>query len=172
MRGNEREIEKQCLMFRTVSVVRVPGYRTGDQPVARPLLTHRTAQIQNKRIQTSMHEVGFEPTIPVFERAKTVHALDRAANVIGRLLSCAAKTRRPPQNNETVAIRMWQRCVITQHSQLCIITFRKLCKIMDLGSLGYSIIPWTQYINMYGLHQRNILVTTEGLFMTLQRNTL
>jgi hypothetical protein len=27
--------------------------------------------------------VGFESTIPVFERAKTVHALDRAATVIG-----------------------------------------------------------------------------------------
>jgi hypothetical protein len=28
-------------------------------------------------------ELGFEPTIPVFERAKTVHALDRAAAEIG-----------------------------------------------------------------------------------------
>jgi hypothetical protein len=46
--------------------------------------THRTAQTHSKRIQTSMPQVGFEPTIPVFERAKTVHALDRAANVIGR----------------------------------------------------------------------------------------
>jgi hypothetical protein len=27
--------------------------------------------------------VGFESTIPVFERAKTVHALDRAATGIG-----------------------------------------------------------------------------------------
>jgi hypothetical protein len=27
--------------------------------------------------------VGFEPTIPVFEGAKTVHALDRAATVTG-----------------------------------------------------------------------------------------
>jgi hypothetical protein len=27
--------------------------------------------------------MGFEPTIPVIERAKTVHALDRAANMIG-----------------------------------------------------------------------------------------
>jgi hypothetical protein len=27
--------------------------------------------------------VGFEPTIPMFERAKTVHALDCAAAVIG-----------------------------------------------------------------------------------------
>jgi hypothetical protein len=26
--------------------------------------------------------VGFEPTIPAFERAKTVHALDSAATVI------------------------------------------------------------------------------------------
>jgi hypothetical protein len=31
-----------------------------------------------------MTRVGFKPTIPVFERAKTVHALDRAATVIGR----------------------------------------------------------------------------------------
>jgi hypothetical protein len=29
--------------------------------------------------------VGFEPTITVFERAKTVHALDRAATVIGKI---------------------------------------------------------------------------------------
>jgi hypothetical protein len=27
--------------------------------------------------------VGFEPTISVFEQAKTVHALDRAVTVIG-----------------------------------------------------------------------------------------
>jgi hypothetical protein len=27
--------------------------------------------------------VGFEPTIPAFERAKTVHVLDRAATLIG-----------------------------------------------------------------------------------------
>jgi hypothetical protein len=30
-----------------------------------------------------MSGVGFEPTIPAFERAKTVHALYRAATVIG-----------------------------------------------------------------------------------------
>jgi hypothetical protein len=28
-----------------------------------------------------MPQAGFEPTIPAFEREKTVHALDRAANV-------------------------------------------------------------------------------------------
>jgi hypothetical protein len=38
---------------------------------------------QNRRTQTSMPRVAFEPTIPVFEGAKAVHALDRAATVIG-----------------------------------------------------------------------------------------
>jgi hypothetical protein len=44
---------------------------------------HRTAQTQNKRTQTPMLRVGFELTIPVIERAKTVHASDRTATVIG-----------------------------------------------------------------------------------------
>jgi hypothetical protein len=56
---------------------------TGDQPVARPLPAHRTPQTQNKRTPTSMPRVGFEPAIPLFERAEAVHALDRAATVIG-----------------------------------------------------------------------------------------
>jgi hypothetical protein len=74
---------------------------TGDPPIARPLPTHKTVgrtswtgeppiarplptQTQNKHRQTSMPWVRFEPTIPAFERAKTCHALDRAATVIGR----------------------------------------------------------------------------------------
>jgi hypothetical protein len=57
---------------------------TGNQPDARPLPTHRTAQTQNKLTRTSMPRVGFEPTIPKFERAKMVHVLDRAATAIGR----------------------------------------------------------------------------------------
>jgi hypothetical protein len=48
---------------------------------ARHKSTTYTAQHKhNKRIETSMPKVGFEPTIPAFERAKTV----RAATVIGR----------------------------------------------------------------------------------------
>jgi hypothetical protein len=37
---------------------------------------------QNKRRQTSMPRVGFEPTTPVFEGAKRIHASDGAATVI------------------------------------------------------------------------------------------
>jgi hypothetical protein len=51
-----------------------------DQPVARPLPTHRTTT-QNKRTQTAMSRVGLEPTILVFEWTKTVHA--RAVTVVG-----------------------------------------------------------------------------------------
>jgi hypothetical protein len=47
---------------------------TGDQPVARPLPTHRTTQTQYKRRQTSLPRVGFEPTTPMFEQEKNVHA--------------------------------------------------------------------------------------------------
>jgi hypothetical protein len=44
---------------------------------------HTERHKQSKRTQTSMPRVELEPTIPVFEKAKTVHALDRAAIVIG-----------------------------------------------------------------------------------------
>jgi hypothetical protein len=56
---------------------------TGDQPVARLLLESRITQTQNKRTQTSMPWVGFEPTIPALQRATKVRALDSAATEIG-----------------------------------------------------------------------------------------
>jgi hypothetical protein len=63
---------------------------TGDQPITRPLPTHRTTQTQNKRTQTSMPQVGFEPMIPVFERAKTSI---RYATCYCKLLYPKQKTR-------------------------------------------------------------------------------
>jgi hypothetical protein len=40
-----------------------------------------TTYTQNIRTQAFTPRVGIETTIPVFERGKIVHALDRAANV-------------------------------------------------------------------------------------------
>jgi hypothetical protein len=51
--------------------------------VIRPSQSRYLTQTQNKHKQTSMPQVGFEPTIPAFERAKTFHALDCAATGIG-----------------------------------------------------------------------------------------
>jgi hypothetical protein len=55
----------------------------GDQPVTRPLATHRITQKQNTCIRISTPRVGYEPTITVFEQAKMLHGFDSAATVIG-----------------------------------------------------------------------------------------
>jgi hypothetical protein len=54
--------------------------------VARPLPTQDNTNTE-KRGQTFMPRVGVEPTIPVFERTKTCHALDRVATIIGQTLN-------------------------------------------------------------------------------------
>jgi hypothetical protein len=60
------------------AVVTVPS--TGDQPFSRPLPTQSNKNTGGgERRQTSTAWMGFEHTIPAFERAKTVHALGRAA---------------------------------------------------------------------------------------------
>jgi hypothetical protein len=53
----------------------------GDEPVAKPLLTHDNTHTDKKHEQISMPLVGFEPTMLLFNRAKMFHALDRAAAV-------------------------------------------------------------------------------------------
>jgi hypothetical protein len=66
---------------------------------------------QNKRTQTSMSQMGFEPTIPVFERAKTVHDLDRTATVIGIITSTFRKSAlfRPSAEPNARDIRMMEK---------------------------------------------------------------
>jgi hypothetical protein len=46
----------------------------GGSAVSQGRYLHRTTQTQNKHTQTCMPRIGLEPTIPVFERAKTVRA--------------------------------------------------------------------------------------------------
>jgi hypothetical protein len=58
---------------------------TSDQLVARPLPKQRTTQTQNKHIKTFTPRLGFEPTIPASDRAKTVHVLNRSAAVTSSL---------------------------------------------------------------------------------------
>jgi hypothetical protein len=55
----------------------------GISPSQVRYLHRRTTQTQNKRTQISMPPVGFETMIRVFEQAKTVHASDSEATVIG-----------------------------------------------------------------------------------------
>jgi hypothetical protein len=45
--------------------------------------TQDNTNTEQTHTQTSMHWVEFEPTVPTFERAKTVHSLDRGSTVMG-----------------------------------------------------------------------------------------
>jgi hypothetical protein len=71
-------------LFKFLNLCTVDRTQTEDHPVASPLPTHRT-QTQNKRTDIHASSGGFEPTIPVFERSKTVDALHCAATDIGLL---------------------------------------------------------------------------------------
>jgi hypothetical protein len=51
-------------------------------PARRKAATYTGQHKHKKRGQTSVLRVGFEHTIPVFERAKIFYVLDRAATVI------------------------------------------------------------------------------------------
>jgi transposase len=59
-----------------------------------------TAREYVDRLGNQVHQVGFEPTIPQFERAKRVHALDRAAAVIGFYSNSL--------NNRVM--KLWRKC--------------------------------------------------------------
>jgi hypothetical protein len=52
----------------------------GDLPDARTLPTQDNTNIE--QIETSVLRVGFELKIKVLERARTLHAVDRAATVM------------------------------------------------------------------------------------------
>jgi hypothetical protein len=109
---------------------------TGDQPVARPLPTNRTAKTQNKRTQTSMPQVGFEPTIPVFERAKRVHALDRAATVTGTLHIYIYI-----HNMILLIARDWTKCSETEDTPLvCDIHALRNSRSCDMLTLNSSLL--------------------------------
>jgi hypothetical protein len=68
----KRFVSLQCLKTKTVG--RTPW--TGDRHIARPL------PIQT---QTSMPCVGFEPTIPAFQRAKTLYSAYNIAELTSHL---------------------------------------------------------------------------------------
>jgi hypothetical protein len=56
------------------------------------LYTNKEKRTYTHKHQTSMSWVGFEPTIPAFERSKTVHALDRSTTVTDpKKITCRRK---------------------------------------------------------------------------------
>jgi hypothetical protein len=62
-----------------VTKMRTPGREMNQ---LQGLHLHTEQHKHRINAQTSMPHLGFEPTIPVFERAKKANALDSAATVI------------------------------------------------------------------------------------------
>jgi hypothetical protein len=78
-----------------------------DQPIARPLFTHRTTQTQHKHT-ISMPRVGFKTTILVFKWAKPVIALDREPTVINLSFSIPTQLYR----YEAIMLKDWHQNAI------------------------------------------------------------
>jgi len=93
MASSDSELNSWNLWIYSCTFCRIPW--TGDRPDASSLLTGDSTTQKDADTHTSKLRVGFEPTIPVFERSKTVRALGRAAigtggldNVLHKCPSC------------------------------------------------------------------------------------
>jgi hypothetical protein len=64
----------------------------GEQPWRKAATCTGKHKTQKKRGQTFISRLGSEPTIPMIKRAKTFHALDRTATVIGVLINWGDET--------------------------------------------------------------------------------
>jgi hypothetical protein len=89
----------------------------------------------------SMPRVGFEPMIPAFERAKTVHALDGAATVIGtskhrQSWKPVAVTSRP--NGETMTLTTWRHVANRTGKDVLIYIRPALCNLSTCSSCASS----------------------------------
>jgi hypothetical protein len=81
----------------------------------RKAATYAGQHKQNKRTQTLMAWVGFEPTISVFEPGKTVHTLHRAATVIGIFILLVEKYWLDAVKEETI----WENDIKLYPKEIC-----------------------------------------------------
>jgi hypothetical protein len=105
---------------------------------------HTVQHKQNKSTQTSMPRVWFEPTIPLFERAKMAHTLDSAATVIDSDLWCATKLSQFDDAADG-SIHSWTlsrditRTVRGNRTRFMVIGFVLICSTIFIGVKNPSL---------------------------------
>jgi hypothetical protein len=140
---------RPCLVFIFLMVYTV-GWTPwmGVQPVARPLPAHRSAQTQNKPTQTSTPQVGFESTVPVFERVKTVLVLNRTTTVIGNRLDLS------------IYLFIYLSTYLSIYSSTALVDlshfFSFLICTLSIGLLGRGIFPSQGLYVHTGQHKHKI----------------
>jgi hypothetical protein len=102
---------------------------------------------QNKCRQITMPRVGFEPMILAFERTKTFHALDHAANVIGlRGYSSRSNEQKDPRHHTTrnqCLLRHGRNLNVTGHQDITAVCTERRSK----GStFAQSLVKFCEYI--------------------------
>jgi hypothetical protein len=110
----------------------------GDQPVARPLPTHRTTQ--NKRAYASISPMWFESTTTAFEGVETVDASDRAVTEFGK----------------------YENTYILQHSWRTIIASPVLDVRLDMKSRLYLLQAVREHLLMSPLIWLEVFVHSFG----------
>jgi hypothetical protein len=127
-----------------------------DQPVARSLPVDRKTHTQNKRTQTSMPRVGFEPTIPVLKRRPMWSAfrvnIDDKCNV-ARGQDNLTKVPKPEP------WKLWRRYNTWRPSNGRVLQVKALCPAHKSDS------PEKRAQNL--THVRYILITADALVTTL-----
>jgi hypothetical protein len=81
-----------------------------------------------------MPRVGFELTFPVFKRAKTFHALDREATVIGQLLFTA--TAHVRLQVTSIRLVLQQQC--EAHNST-----RKMLTFVNASHVPNTVLPYS-----------------------------
>jgi thioredoxin-related protein len=96
-----------------------------------------------------MPQVSFEPMIPMFERAKAIHASDRAATVVGSVhhcYFCESSVRHSPVTIQRVhKIREYFKLFIAQELQIMQTSYtchfeEKLCTCVLSANARNSLI--------------------------------
>jgi hypothetical protein len=125
-------------------------------------------RINTYTYQTSMPCVGFEPTIPASERAKTIHALDHSATVTGCVCGQVVNKSSHPIQDPTRGIIIWNIGVWTKSKNPVASSVTHHCQNSNTNSVALvrkRIIP-TELPSLIGEVSANFVRTVWNILVS------